>query len=436
MRLKKIIVIISYTILITAFLCFYGYLVKYVSNRNDNSFFSKSLKNFISFPELVSNVFKEIIAPEELLEVDKNFKVIKKLNYNLYALNSHYKVSEHVWVIQLMNLKNDSVIHKWYLKENNFHRTYQILFSHCRPLSSILIKDRSVITMFSWTNNLYKLDKESNIVWHNTEKLFHHAMNLADDGNIWVCSAGSSYVQMPQNDVIKYNDDCITKIDINSGKILYNKSVTEILIENGYPNLVIGITNSYNDRTTDDDPVHLNDIEPVLYDGKYWKKGDLFLSLRNRSLVLLYRPATNKILRLIQGPFISQHDIDILSENQISIFSNNSSFMGFNISSGNDTINSKKTLELNTSEVLVYNFVDSSYHSYLKKQFELEKIYSFSEGIHSIISNGDIFIESSNCGKIYLLNEHGTILRGYANPVEKGHTQLANWTRIYENINF
>ena len=29
------------------------------------------------------------------------------------------------------------------------------------------------------------------------------------------------------------------------------------------------------------DPFHINDIQPVLQDGKYWMKGDVFLSLRS-----------------------------------------------------------------------------------------------------------------------------------------------------------
>ena len=46
------------------------------------------------------------------------------------------------------------------------------------------------------------------------------------------------------------------------------------------------------------DPTHLNDIQPVLKDGPYFKKGDLFLSLKFLSMVILYRPETNKIIKV------------------------------------------------------------------------------------------------------------------------------------------
>ena len=48
-----------------------------------------------------------------------------------------------------------------------------------------------------------------------------------------------------------------------------------------------------------DDGLHLNDIQPALTDSPYWKKGDLFLSLRHKSLILLYRPSTGKIIWMI-----------------------------------------------------------------------------------------------------------------------------------------
>ena len=72
-----------------------------------------------------------------------------------------------------------------------------------------------------------------------------------------------------------------------------------------------------------DDPIHLNDIEPVRKDGPYWRKGDLFLSLRSPSTVMLYRPSTNKVIWRKDGPWSKQHDVDILDDHRISIFNNN-----------------------------------------------------------------------------------------------------------------
>ena len=53
------------------------------------------------------------------------------------------------------------------------------------------------------------------------------------------------------------------------------------------------------------------------------EKGDLFLSLRSQNMIILYRLSTNKIISHITGPFSNQHDVDIISDKEISIFNNN-----------------------------------------------------------------------------------------------------------------
>ena len=101
-----------------------------------------------------------------------------------------------------------------------------------------------------------------------------------------------------------------------SGKLLFRHSVAQILIRHGYTNwlFTMGMYQA--------DPMHLNDIEPVLDDGPYWKKGDLFLSLRNVSAVLLYRPSTDQIVWIKRGPWIGQHDVDVLDDHRIGIYDN------------------------------------------------------------------------------------------------------------------
>ena len=121
----------------------------------------------------------------------------------------------------------------------------------------------------------------------------------------------------------------------------YKKSIIEMLIENKKEmQKIIQILIC--------DPIHLNDVEPVFLDSKYWKKGDLFLSIRSLSSIVHYRPSTNEILNYIIGPFAHQHDIDIVSDNEISIFNNN-----------NFLIDGKY------SEVLIYNFEDKNLRKYL-----------------------------------------------------------------------
>ena len=75
------------------------------------------------------------------------------------------------------------------------------------------------------------------------------------------------------------------------GEILFDKSISNIFIENGLEYLLF----ANGKHTWNKDPLHINDIEPVDFDG-ILEKGEFFLSLRNLSMIVLYRPSSNKII--------------------------------------------------------------------------------------------------------------------------------------------
>ena len=52
------------------------------------------------------------------------------------------------------------------------------------------------------------------------------------------------------------------------------------------------------------DPFHLNDIQPALETTENWLQGDLFLSIRDQSMVMHYRPSTNEVINIIEGSFV------------------------------------------------------------------------------------------------------------------------------------
>ena len=169
--------------------------------------------------------------------------------------------------------------------------------------------------VFQGESPLVKIDACSRVVWINDEDLFHHSIERDDSGMFWV-PTDQEPVTIKGANPEKFHDDSIAMVTPD-GKLLMNRSVSQILIDNGLEHLVFWGSGN------DDDPIHLNDIEPVRKDGPYWRKGDLFLSLRSPSTVMLYRPATNKVIWRKDGPWSKQHDVDILDDHRISIFNNN-----------------------------------------------------------------------------------------------------------------
>lgn len=108
------------------------------------------------------------------------------------------------------------------------------------------------------------------------------------------------------------------------GQELERHSILEAMIDSGLRFLLFALK----EPGFNPDPVHLNDIQPVPGDGPFWRKGDVFLSMRNISTIALFRPATGRIVWYKTAPWMAQHDIDIVDDTTISVSSNNTYDMG------------------------------------------------------------------------------------------------------------
>ena len=439
-QLKKILTSAAFIVVIFTFLSVYGHLVIVFTNHNNTgNLFYRAFNSYILFPKkvhevLISNEWKGI--PPTYIKRDTSFKQINKLTYDLYGLRSHYVNKLDRWQVDLFNFKNDSILHVWKLEKEDFNFTRR-QYENAAPNSPILLEDRSLLLFCGNTFNLFRLDDRSQILWHNKSRNFHHSMNLANDGNIWVCTSNIRGIRDNRYSGVKsYKDDFITKISVESGEVIYEKSISQILIENGYKNFIYGVHHDGFSRGTID-PLHLNDIEPALYDSQYWKKGDLFISLRNISVILVYRPIDNKIVHLLYGPFLNQHDVDILSPEEISIFNNNVTTTGQKVPFSREfetpTIYQDSFYN---SEILIYDFTDSSYKQYVPNHFEDERIQTRSQGLSEILNNGDVYVESQNNGKVYILNDEEVVLAKQFDAPIKNMIHRPHWIRIYENVKF
>jgi len=432
--MHKRIVVLSKIILAIAALNLFAFAVRHVSQGGTRlGPLTEPIRQFIEFPVTVKNVLEDIKAPPPYhVPVEADFQPINLLQRDLFALNAHAEKGRYVYTLK--NLRNDSTHLSWVFDEEEFVGPAR-LFPVAHPLNPILLPDSSLIGMLYGTN-LFRLTAGGEILWKNTAYEIHHSLNLAPDGNFWTCAWGYGFTEHEEAGLkTGFKDDLILKIEVETGKVLFQKSIAEILIENGYPNLLHG--NSSDKGTLGEEPFHLNDVQPVLEDGPYWKKGDLFLSLRNISTIVLYRPSTGKILRLIFGPLLAQHDVDILSDTLISIFNNNRVPEFFSSDSLSKKLPKQPTLQLKSSHVAIYNFADSSWQYPSRMAFEREHIYTPWQGLHEFLSNGDLFVESTDQGKVFILRGEEVIFRQYPNPITPDSlTEYPHWVRIYENLDF
>ena len=215
-------------------------------------------------------------------------------------------------------------------------------------------------------------------------------------------------------------DDGIMKVS-GDGKILFKKSIMQILIDNNLQKLIFPGEPSY-------DPIHLNDIQPVMFDGPNFKKGDIFLSLRSSSIIVLYRPSNNKVLWYKKNPWVNQHDVDILNAEQISIFNNKSKVM-FN---NNQNIYDKKMKKNNN--ILIYDFKKNVVLNKYETLFEKYDIRTPTQGLAEIIEDGSLFVEESDYGRLLKFDSNGKLALEYINRGSNGKLYPLKWFRVVNNI--
>ena len=348
----------------------------------DKKFFDKKLALSTKREELIlisrhdGDLGRAIVELRDL----NTFKVLHSYLPNIENIYKKIDFSQY----EFKNLKKDMGV-------NRFHMWHPLITSKGELI-------------FQSSSPLVKIDFNSKVMWVNNEDVFHHSINLDFEENIYAPSYKNPYSKKvseyvglnEQNEKNFFADDAINILDKN-GNILFSKSVSEILIENGYVHRV------FSQDAYSNDPIHLNDIQPVLKDTPYFKKGDLFLSLRNLSIVILYRPSVNKIIKIIEGGFFDQHDVDILDDKRISIYSNN----GF--------LNYKNQRVVKNNEIIIYNFETDSFSTKFEKTFKENNINTASHGLIDFLTDGSAIVEDRNNGRIFYLNSNGKVVWEFNN---------------------
>ena len=126
------------------------------------------------------------------------------------------------------------------------------------------------------------------------------------------------------------------------------------------------------------------------------------------------------------GPFFSQHDVDIIDNNTISIFDNNAkNFEGGRYVDGNN-------------RVILYDFKTNKYSDYLSQSLIEHDVRTPKEGLSEILQNNDLFIEDSFFARTLYFNADGTLRWSHVNQANNGNVYRLGWSRIMhtkEDIN-
>ena len=387
-------------------------------------------KTALFFAEIPENI-KKIFFNKNANEVLDRFPLSDSFNGTPNAIESYLLLSRYdgdlkEGIVELVDLTNFKVLHTWNPDINAFNQLISKIDefkymdrdqNNSRQLltNPKLIRDGGLIIN---TKMLRKINACSNLIFQKNNDILHHSIETDIEGNIWVPS--TMYPQILKEKVGNelnadggYADDGIVKLSPN-GEILYEKSVSQIFIDNGLEYLLFSV----GDSNFTLDPIHLNDIQPVNYNGEFWQKGDVFLSLRHQSMVILYRPLTNEIIWKGTGPFFHQHDVDILNEHTISVFNNNSK--DFSVGDVVDGHN----------EVIIYDFKTNEYSSYLSDSLKNNEVRTITDGRSQILPSGDLFVEETNYGRTLYFDSDGSLRWTHVNRAKNGNVYNIGWSRI------
>lgn len=337
-----------------------------------------------------------------------------------YLLLSRYDGDASRHVVELVSLDNGATEFTWSPDAeallDGAPRTSQVATftnwdnTHYRAVHPLLLADGNLIIK-DHQSYLMRIDACARKVWRQDAALAHHSTEGDGAGGFWVPALIEP--QTIANVAPDFREDALMHVDAD-GNIISLMSLDQILLRHGM-DWALSNTGS---RVTD--PLHLNDIQPVLTDGPYWKAGDLFLSIRFLSMALLYRPSTDEIIWSKQGPWLNQHDIDILDDHRIGIFDNHSIYRG------------KYTRVDGANRVTIYDFATDEVIGPWNEGLTRHEVKTLSEGLFTLLPDGTLMVEEENSGRLMFLNDAGDAIASYVNKGSSGKTFRLGWSRYID----
>ena len=337
-----------------------------------------------------------------------------------YLLLSRYDGNAHRHAIELVSMPDMKVRHRWTLETaallkgvthiSPFSDSDNWTASRFRQIHPIPVEDGGLIVKDHYSP-LTRVDACGKALWTIQSQIFHHSTEAAADGTLWIPGLAERHSLERIKD--SFREDMLTQVSPD-GRILRNIFVPQILLRHGYQNWLFA-NDMYND-----DPTHLNDIQPVLADGPYWKKGDLFVSLRNISSIMLYRPSTDQIVWMKRGPWLSQHDVDILDDHRISVYDNNVQDRGGGLFFDG------------SSQIMIYDFATGAVTQPLKRAMDAARIRTATAGLYTALPGGASLIEDVTGARMLIVDAGGKLVAEYVNRAEDGEIYHLGWTRYMD----
>jgi hypothetical protein len=412
----------------------FGWFVRHASEgREELGSLGPIVMEIANFPTLVHQALRDLVSRTPMLienqypEMD-GFRDKGALQEGArkdegYLLLSAYSNAKKQSTVRLIRIRDEVQLHEWVPdldRLSKSHRTKGTYFgpeamsaSRFRMLHPLLSDDGGLV-FHGEQSPLFKIDACSRMEWV-VDGLFHHSLQQGPDGGYWVPMSLERTADDRANP-LPFADEAIAKVS-PAGELLLTKSVSSILVENGHRGLLYGIR-QFGRRPSDLDAFHLNDIGPAQYSTAYWEAGDLLLSIRHMSTVLLYRPSTGKVIWLKTGPWLNQHDADFVGSSRISVF-------------GNDMVRKVDDSQIlldGHNSIYTYDFKDDTVASPYASILRELNVRTEIEGQQRVLENGDAIVDDYSTGRLLRISRSALVWQ-FVEKVSEKTAAMLSWSR-------
>jgi len=220
------------------------------------------------------------------------------------------------------------VLHRWETRYSAFFKRgkLDLVSDTQRHLHGAhLYSDGSILASFEF-KALAKLDRCSRPVWL-LRRATHHAILPLPDGS-FLTLAHDKKRERPYLDKGHF-EDSILHVSAN-GEVLEEINIIEAILKGRYQNLLLQ-GEPWRPESQSFDPLHTNDIELVTKELAQRipqaQTGDFLVSLQRPGALAIISRTKRAVVWSMVGPFLRQHDPDIVDDGTLLVFDNRTEMM-------------------------------------------------------------------------------------------------------------
>lgn len=247
-----------------------------------------------------------------------------------------------------------------------------------------------------------KIDRDSKPVWKYLGTA-HHDFSIAPDGRIYALTQEfrfNTYANRKQLTPPRLDDFAV--ILSPEGKEIKRVSILDALINSSFANMV-----DFTPYFSNEDVLHTNTIQLITEETAQnfakGKAGDVVLSFRDLGIIAVLDMDAEKVVWATRGPWLGQHDPDVLPNGDILLFDNQGQL-------ADPQAGQSRILQINPET----NGITWEYKGTAEQKFD-----SNIRADQQRLANGNTLITESSGGRLLEVTPEGEIVWEYHNPIRR-----------------